>query len=379
MARTLKSDKMLFWATIFLVCTSVVMVYSASAVRADDVHQSSTYNLLRQSAWASLGLIALLTMMRVDYHQFRRPEVVWSLLSVALVALVAVFLFDARKGSHRWIGIGPFSWQPSELAKFVAICFVAAVLERRMHRVNDLKYALLPVGIVTLLIALLILAEPDLGTASVLVIVVCTMVFAAGLSYRYLFGAALVMLPALMVLIVAFPYRRDRLVAFLDPWADPLGKGYQVIQSLMAVGSGGLFGQGLMAGVQKLFYLPEAHNDFIFAVIGEEFGLLGTTVTLLCFCLIAWRGLRAALLAPDRFGALLAIGLTGLVAIQALINICVVLGMLPTKGIPLPLVSAGGSSLVVNLIGMGVLLNISQQAVPVTAATPVMDMAEAHG
>jgi len=381
MPRTLKSDKMLFWATIFLVCTSVVMVYSASAVQADRLHQSSTYNLFRQLAWAGLGLVALLAMTRIDYHQFKRPEVIWSLLGVTVVALVAVFLFDARKGAHRWIGIGPLSWQPSELAKLVAICFTAAVLERRMHRVNDVRYALGPVAIVTGLLAFLILAEPDLGTASVLVIVVSTMVFAVGLSYRYLFGAALLMLPALMVLIVAVGYRRDRLVAFIDPWADPQGKGYQIIQSLVAVGSGGLFGQGLMAGVQKLYYLPEPHNDFIFAVIGEEFGLVGTTVTLLCFCLIAWRGLRAALLAPDRFGALLAIGLTGLVAIQAFINISVVLSLLPPKGIPLPLVSAGGSSLVVNLIGMGILLNISQQATPVTSvvAAPPLEVAEARG
>jgi len=188
------------------------------------------------------------------------------------------------------------------------------------------------------------------------------MVFTAGLSYRYLFGMVVTLGPLLYVVLASAPYRRQRLLAFLDPWDDPLGSGFQIIQSLIAVGTGGIFGQGLMAGVQKLFFLPEPHTDFIYAVIAEETGLLGATFILLCFLMVVWRGLRVAVLAPDRFGSLLALGLTMMVSIQAFLNISVVLGLMPTKGIPLPLVSAGGSSMLVSLLCMGVLLNISQHA-----------------
>jgi cell division protein FtsW len=227
----------------------------------------------------------------------------------------------------------------------------------------------LPIGIVTFVLAALIVFEPDFGTAVMVVFVVATIVFAAGLSYRYLIGTALVLLPAAMILVLSSGYRRRRVFSFLDPWQDPLGDGYQMIQSLIAVGSGGAFGKGLMGGVQKLFYIPEPHTDYIFAVIAEELGLIGTTVILACFAVIAWRGLRTALVAPDKFGSLLALGLTAMVAVQALLNMSVVIGLLPTKGIPLPFVSNGGSSLLVNLVAMGILLNISQQASPVAAMT----------
>jgi cell division protein FtsW len=252
--------------------------------------------------------------------------------------------------------------QPSELAKLAAIVFVAALLERRMHRINDMAYALAPVAIVTGALAGLIVVEPDFGTATMVVAIVAAVVFAAGLSYRYLAGAALMLLPVAMILVAAKPYRVRRVMTFLDPWQDPLGAGYQTIQALIAVGSGGVRGTGLMGGVQKLFYIPEPHTDYIFAVIGEELGLIGTTVIVLCFTVIVWRGLRAALVAPDRFGSLLAIGITAMVSLQALFNMSVVVGILPTKGIPLPFVSSGGSSLVVNLVGMGILLNISQKS-----------------
>jgi cell division protein FtsW len=240
--------------------------------------------------------------------------------------------------------------------------FAAMMLERRMHRVNELKYSLLPIGIVVGALVGLILIEPDLGTALSLLAVVGAMVFIAGLSYRYIFGAVLLAVPAFYVLVWSVDYRRRRIVSFLDPWADPLGDGFQIIQSFIAIGTGGLTGKGLMGGVQKLFYLPEPHTDFIFAVIGEELGLVGATLIVLCFCVITWRGLRAATYAPDAFGSFLAIGLTMMIALQAFVNISVVMGLLPTKGITLPLVSNGGSSLLVNLLAMGVLLNISQHA-----------------
>ena len=368
MARKLKSDKLLFGATLLLLCTSVVMVYSASAVQADASDRASYHLLIRQLVWAALGLGLMLAVMKVDYHELRRPVVIWTLLVITVVALLAVFLFTARKNTFRWITIGSLSWQPSELAKVVAVIFTAALLERRMHRVNEVGYTIAPIGLVTVLLAGLIVCQPDFGTATVLTLVVTTLVFSAGLSYRYLAGAAMLLLPTAIFLVISSPYRWRRVEAFLDPWSQQLGSGFQVVQSMIAVGSGGLLGRGLMAGVQKVFYIPEPHNDFIFAVIGEELGLVGTTLTLVCFGIIAWRGLRTSLLAPDRFGSFLALGLTMIVVLQALVNMSVVVNLLPTKGIPLPLVSNGGSSLVVTLAALGILLNISQQTSPTAAA-----------
>lgn len=368
MARTLKSDKLLFWATLLLVGASVVMVYSASAVQSADKNLAPYNVLLKQAVWAAIGLVLLLAVMRIDYHEFRRPAVIWALLAVTVAALLAVFAFSPRKGTYRWIASGNFSLQPSEMAKLVAVLFAAALLERRMHRVNEVGYALLPVGLVAGGLAGLIVLEPDFGTAAVLVLVITAVVFAAGLSYRYLVGTMVILVPAAMFLVVTAEYRMRRILAFLDPWADPFGDGYQIVQALIAVGSGGVFGRGLMLGVQKLFYIPEPHNDYIFAVISEELGLIGASVALACFAVIAWRGLRTSVVAPDRFGALLAVGLTLMVALQAFVNMSVVLSLLPPKGIPLPFVSSGGSSLVVNLIAMGILLNISQQASPTATA-----------
>jgi cell division protein FtsW len=240
------------------------------------------------------------------------------------------------------------------------VLFTALILERRMHRIDEVSYSLLPIGIVVGVLMGLILLQPDFGTAMALLLIVVAMVFAAGLNYRHLVGTVLVALPAIYLVLVSAPYRRRRLLAFWDPWADPLGDGFQIIQSLIAVGTGGVFGRGLMEGVQKLFYVPEPHTDFIFAVIGEELGLIGATGVLACFCLIGWRGLRISLRAQDSFGSFVALGITSMIVVQAFVNMSVVLGLLPTKGIPLPLVSAGGSSLLISLLGMGVLLNISQ-------------------
>ena len=284
MARTLRSDKLLFWATLLLVGASVVMVYSASAVQStDDGQGGRTTCCCASSPGSALGLGVMVVAMRVDYHQLRRQEVIWTLVGVTALALVAVFFFPAKNDTNRWITFGSFSVQPAELAKLTAVIFAAALLERRMHRVNDVGYALAPIGLVTGALAGLMVLQPDFGTAAVVVLVVTTVVFAAGLSYRYLLGTLLVLLPTAMALIVTSPYRMRRLQAYLDPWADPLKDGYQVVQSLIAVGSGGVAGKGLMGGVQKLYYIPEAHNDFIFAVIAEEFGLIGTTLILLCF------------------------------------------------------------------------------------------------
>jgi cell division protein FtsW len=361
-ARKLKSDGVLFTTTVLLVAMSVVMVYSASAAVALDRFQRPYLFLVKQGMWAALGLAVLFIVMRIDYRTYREPVFIWSCLGLVTLALVAVLFSPPVNNARRWFGIGGIGVQPSELAKLAAIFFIAALLERRMHRINEIKYALAPIGLLVLTLFGLIILEPDFGTSMSLVLIAAVMVFAAGLNYRYIAGAALCAIPPVALLVMGTAYRRQRVMTFLDPWRDPLGAGFQVIQSIIAVGSGGVWGRGLMNGVQKLFFLPEPHTDFIYSVISEELGLVGATAVLLCFGLITWRGLRVALRAPDTFGALLALGLTTMVAVQALFNISVALGLLPTKGIPLPFVSFGGSSLLINLLGMGILLNVSQHS-----------------
>ncbi|HKE88490.1 MAG TPA: putative lipid II flippase FtsW, partial [Vicinamibacterales bacterium] len=356
MARKLKSDRVLFTTTLLLVCISIVMVYSASAVVAAERFGQPYLFLTKQAMWAVLGVAVLAIAMRIDYRNYRNDTFIWAALGAVGLLLLLVFFSPPVNGTRRWFNVGGLGIQPSELAKVAAVLFTALILERRMHRIDDLKYSLLPIAIVVGAMFALIVFEPDYGTAISLLLIIGLMVFAAGLNYRYLLGTVLVALPLLYIVLISAPYRRRRLLAFLDPWADPRGDGWQVIQSLIAVGNGHVFGKGLMGGVQKLFYLPEPHTDFIYAVIGEELGLIGTTAVLICFCVIAWRGARIALRAEDTFGSFVALGLTAMIAVQAFVNISVVLGLLPTKGIPLPLVSAGGSSLLINLLGMGVLL-----------------------
>lgn len=360
MARKLKSDRILFTATLLLVCASIVMVYSASALVALERFQQPYLFLIKQGLVTVLGLAVLGLAMHVDYRRYRHEPFIWGVLAIVTAMLVAVLFSGPVNGTRRWFGFGALGVQPSELAKIACVLFTALMLERRMHRIDELSYSLPPIAIVVGALTGLILLQPDFGTAMSLVLIMTVMVFAAGLHYRYFIGSMLAVLPILYIVLVSAPYRRRRLMAFWDPWADPLGDGFQIIQSLIAVGTGGVFGKGVMAGVQKLFYLPEPHTDFIYAVIAEELGLIGATAMLVCFGVIAWRGLRIALRTEDTFGAFLAIGLTTMIVAQAFVNMSVVLGLLPTKGIPLPLVSAGGSSLLVNLLGTGMLLNISQ-------------------
>ena len=362
MARKLKSDKLLFMATLLLVLASVVMVYSASAAMAELRFGNPYLFLTKQAMWAALGIALMSLVMRVDYRVWRQPVFIWAGLAVAFVALVAVLFSTPINGTRRWFAVGGFGIQPSELAKLAVVFFTAALLERRMHQVNDLKETLLPLGGIIGVLTVLIVLEPDFGTSVCLVVTAGLMLFAAGLSWRYVAVTAGAGVAAGAALILISPYRIKRVLSFLSPEDDPRGSGFQLLQSLIAVGNGGIQGQGLMGGVQKLFYLPEPHTDFIYAVIAEELGLIGATLTLAAFVVITWRGLRVAGRAPDQFGAFLAIGLTGMVAVQALINMSVVLGLVPTKGIPLPFVSAGGSSLLINLVSMGVLLNVSQHA-----------------
>jgi cell division protein FtsW len=364
MARKLKSDKVLFIATVLLVGLSIVMVYSASAVVALERTGRPYLFLIKQGMWAALGMAVLGIVMRVDYRNYRAPAFIWTSLGVVTAGLVGVLFSPPVNHARRWFGIGGLGVQPSELAKLTAIFFIAALLERRMHRIDEVTYSLLPIAIVVLAMVALILPEPDFGTSMAILMIAAVMIFAAGLNWRYLAGVGLLALPAIYLVVMGSAYRRRRTLAFLNPWDDPLGDGFQIIQSLIAIGTGGVWGKGLMNGVQKLFYLPEPHTDFIYSVISEELGLVGATAVVICFCVVTWRGLRVSLRAPDTFGSFLALGLTTMVAVQAFVNISVVLGLLPTKGIPLPFVSAGGSSLLINLVGMGILLNVSQHASP---------------
>lgn len=362
MARRLESDRILFGAVVALVLLGALMVFSASAVMAAERYGSSYYFFLRQLAWAGLGLTLMFAIMNVDYHRLATPQVIFSAVGLELLLLVLVLFRAPSHNAHRWFSVGPVSFQPSEFSKVAVVVFLAYFLDQRREDVNGWKHTLLPVGLVVGATVALVVKEPDFGTALAVGLVAAAMMFAAGTRLAYFAGGAMAALPVVYLLVFHVGYRYKRVLAFLHPYADPLGTGFQIIQSTLAVGTGGIDGVGLMEGRQKLFYLPEPHTDFIFAVIGEELGLLGCLAVLGLFAVILWRGLRAAGSSSDEFGKLLAIGIAVLVVGQALVNISVVLGLLPTKGIPLPLVSYGGSSLVMNLVALGILLNISQHA-----------------
>src|SRR3954452_19623044 len=264
MARKLKSDAMLFLATTVLVCLSIVMVYSASAVVALERYQQPYLFLTKQLMWASLGVAVLAVVMRIDYRTYREPIFIWSCLAVATLCLVAVLFSPPVNNARRWFSVGGLGVQPSELAKLASIFFIASMLDRRMHRINEIGYSLLPIGLVVGLLIALILLEPDFGTSMSLALIAGGMVFADGLSYMYVVVGGLMLVPLAGVIMFGAEYRRRRLFAFLDPWDDPRGAGFQLIQSLIAVGTGGVAGKGLMQGVQKLFFLPEPHSDFIY-------------------------------------------------------------------------------------------------------------------
>jgi cell division protein FtsW len=362
MARTLQSDKVLFAAVVALVLFGALMVFSASAVMASDRYNTEYYFLLRQLAWAGVGLLAVAILMHTDYRRLASPLVVFPALAIELILLVLVFFVDRSHNTHRWFHLGMASFQPSELAKIILAIFLAFFLDSRKGEVNNWKHTLAPIALVSGIMAFLVLREPDLGTTLAMGLILVAMLFAAGLNVRYFVAAGLAALPVLYWLIFHSTYRHNRVLAFLNPYADPLGKGFQILQSYIAVGTGGITGVGLMEGKQKLFFLPEPQTDFIFAVVGEELGLIGGIALMAVFIVILVRGLRASAACQDDFGRLLAIGLTVMIVGQALVNMSVVLGLLPTKGIPLPFVSYGGSSLLVNLVAVGILLNISQQA-----------------
>ncbi|MCL5075650.1 MAG: putative lipid II flippase FtsW [Chloroflexi bacterium] len=361
--RTGKPDYILLGVVAALLVISVNMVYSASFVIAHNspLYNSDTWFLTRQLLWAGIGSVGLLAMMQIDYHWWRRFTVpLTGIILVLLIVILLTRLGHAAYGAQRWLKLGPLSVQPSELAKLILIMYFADWLSRRRDRMADFSYSSLPFAVTLGTVAGLVLLQPDLGTSFLIVIIGLAMFFIAGADLRY-FAAGLALGAAALVPLIALAgYRFRRIVAFLDPQSDPLGVGWHIIQTNIALGSGGLLGLGLGASRQKFYYLPSAHTDSIFAIIGEELGLIGTLTVLALFVLLAYRGYKIILQAPDAFGKLLASGITCWLTFQALLNIAVVTSTIPFTGITLPFVSFGGSSLVVSMAAVGLLLNISK-------------------
>jgi cell division protein FtsW len=361
MAYKPSSDKILFLTAGLLAIFGLVMVYSASSAIALSQHGSSSHFFIRQLAHACLGFILLVFLMNVDYRVWQKPKVLKVLLTLGALVLVFVLTQPAINGAHRWLHFGKLTtFQPSEIAKLIVIMFVAWFMQKYESEINQPK-RLLYIGTVIGLFAGLIAIEPDLGQALTLCMIAAIMITVAGLAWKYIAGAALLAIPAFYFFVVHVPYRWDRIKSFLNPFQDPLGSGYQITQSLIAVGSGGVSGLGLGASKQKLFFLPEASSDFIFAIIGEELGLIGTSLVVFAFLVYFFRGIRIVLRSQDRFGFYLGLGITLMVALQGFTNISMVLAMMPTKGIALPFMSQGGSSLLLNLAATGILLNVSYQ------------------
>ena len=379
MALRLKTDWILFFTVLVMVSFGMVILYSASSIMADLRYGSAWHFVVRQAAWAVVAVVAMMTLKRTPYRKFQNSAVAFTAVAIALLLLGVVYLVDTAH--HRWLRLGPMSLQPSELAKPALVIFLAFFVTWRARAINNPRYTLVPASLAVGLVILAVVVA-DLGTAVVLGATAAVVFFVAGLELRYCALVAAVASVGVMLFVVAQPYRLARVVKFFDPdfkivsKFDPEGRiksrleqslatrdtNYQLEQSKIAVGAGGPLGLGLMNGKQKLLYLPEAHTDFIYAVAGEELGLVGSVGLLAGFFVIFWRGLRTTVLVQDDFGRYLALGVTVVVVVQGLVNMGVVLGMMPTKGIPLPMISAGGSSLLSTLASLGILMNVSEHA-----------------
>jgi cell division protein FtsW len=362
MARRVICDPWLFLITVLLVGGGWFMVGSASNYVALEYGRNPSMFGWRHLLHLLLGIGALATMLSFPYQKLAERWVVRIVVAFAMGTLVFVLSMPEICDARRWIPLGVFNFQPSEFAKLATVLYMAWMLSRRQEKVSDPWAVPLPCLLVVGTMALLVVVEPDLGSAVVPAVVAGVMLFVAGLRWRHVTCLAGLGVVGFVAAVLAEPYRVTRMVAFIDPWADPFGKGYQLCQSLIAFGNGGMTGMGLGGGTQRALFLPAPHTDFIFSVIGEDFGLIGCGTVLVAFLLLFWRGLRTALRAPDRFGFYLALGLTSLLVLQGLINMGVCLGLAPTKGLPLPFISYGGSSLLVSMAAMGLLLNVSLQS-----------------
>ncbi|HVR40548.1 MAG TPA: putative lipid II flippase FtsW, partial [Thermoanaerobaculia bacterium] len=364
MSKKLTYDSWLFGSAMLIVVVGLVMIYSASAIIATQrFGAGNPYQfIVRQGVWLFAGSALMVLLMHLDIGVLRRPRILYGAMALVALALIVALFQTPINGTHRWIVLPWCNIQPSELAKPLVILFLASHLAKKEERINDVLTTIAPMCIVLAIFAGLILLGRDFGTAATLVLVAAGMVFAAGIAWRYVAIFSAIAIPSALALAISADYRADRLTSFLNPEADPLGKGFQAMQSLIAIGTGGFLGLGIGNGRQKLFFLPEPHTDFIFSIIGEELGFIGAFSLIAVFAFLAWRGFRVARYNGDRFAFYGALGITLMIAIQALINVSVALCLLPTKGIPLPLVSYGGSSLIASLIGIGLLLNFSQQS-----------------
>lgn len=362
MNREIPYDRGLIMTVLALLGFGLIMVFSASTVVSAEMYGSQTSIFTRQLLFVVIGLVGLMVSMKVDYHFYEQGRVIYPLLLVSLALLIYLLVAPASGGVQRWIRIGPANFQPSELAKLAVILFTAFYLVTRKEDFHSFKRGLLPYLVVVGAIVLLVLLEPDLGTAASIAFTAIVLLFLGGLRYRYLLGLFLAAIPALYFLVVRVPYRLDRWLAFLYPERDPYGIGYQIRQSLISVGSGGWSGLGYAQGKQKLSFLPEPHTDFIFAVVGEELGLLGCFTVVVLFGLFFWRAARISVRAESPFGTYLGLGIACMIILQALVNMSMVVSLLPTKGLPLPFVSVGGSSMIMTMTAVGILLNISSHA-----------------
>lgn len=353
-------DYGILYSLFFLLAIGVIMVYSASSFYSMFHFNDSMYFLKRQLIFTSIGIISMVAMMNFDYHRLRK--ITPTLLIITIPLLVAVFFFPATNGAKRWIKLGALSFQPSELTKYVVVLFLAMSMDIKGDKIKRFWDGLVPYLGVSGFFAAMILAEKNLSIAAIIMIVTFILLFVAGGQLKHLFG---VVFPGLFTLALFFifssDYRRARMLNFMDPWKDAAGDGYQLIQSFYALGAGGVTGLGLGQSRQKTLYMPEPHNDFIFSIIGEEIGLIGCLFIIALFLFFIWRGVRVAIRAKDTYGKLLAMGITSIIAVQAIINIAVVTGSMPVTGVPMPFISYGGTSLVINLTAMGILLNISRQ------------------
>ncbi len=362
MAKLVGVDKWLFFTTLLLVVVGLVMVFSASAVVAQERYNSPYMYVGRQAGWALAGVLAMAVLMNIDANRYKSPRFIYPALCVTTILLVMVFFVPGSHNTHRWIRFGSFfTFQPSEIAKPVLVLFLAWFLHNRLDAMHKWKETLLPAVLIPLLFILLVVRQPDLGTAMVLAGVTGMMLVLAGLEWKYVLGGLTAMVLGVAPLLYFVAWRWKRILAFLNPDADLQGAGFHINQSLIAVGTGGLTGRGYMEGMQKLFYLPEASTDFIFANIAEELGLIGAITILLLFVVFGVRGLRAAFRSRDPFSRMVAFGISTAILLQAFFNISVVLSMVPTKGIPLPLISSGGTSLFCTLASIGVLLNLTRK------------------
>ncbi len=362
MNREIPYDRGLIMTVLALLGFGLIMVFSASTVVSAEVYGSQTSIFTRQFIFVVIGLVGLMVSMKIDYHFYERSSVIYSLLLLSLALLLYLLVAPESGGVQRWIRIGPVNFQPSELAKLAVILFTSFYLVTRKDDFHSFKRGLLPYLVVVGAIVLLVLLEPDLGTAASIAFTAIVLLFLGGLRYRYLLGLFLAAIPALYFLVVRVPYRLDRWLAFLYPERDPYGIGYQIRQSLISVGSGGWSGLGYAEGKQKLSFLPEPHTDFIFAVVGEELGLLGCFTVVVLFGLFFWRAARISVRAESPFGTYLGLGIACMIILQAFVNMSMVVSLLPTKGLPLPFVSVGGSSMIMTMIAVGILLNISSHA-----------------